>query len=730
MEDRESIDLNIGQYLQTLKRHWLSIMTIFLLMVGLSAYATKYLKPTYAATGKLLFKVDRTSSLAGIGKDLGELKALLADQTPLSTQIEIMNSNHLLEQVISQLKLTNSEGELRSPQDLKNGLEVKIIGGTDIVSLAYTGQDPQEVAAVINALMAVYIRSSVKLNQAEATEARQFITQQLPPIQQQVFQAEQALRDFKEANQVLDLDQEFTTAVSEQAELNRRITTLESELSGVNALANSLRSQVGLSLEDAIAINTLSQSTIVVGTLAELEKVEAELVNERRRFKDKNPRIISLKRKQDSLNTLLQQQIEQTLGAGAQIQEGLLRIRDQKNNQIEQFIQNESRQLDLTRQLDSLYASRQTYEARSQVLPKLEQQQQELERKVQVAQLTYETLLKNLEEVQVAENKSTNNARILEAATVPKQGSTAKTKVLALGTMLGAIAATTAVLLLEMGDKGLRTVEGTKNLFGQTLLGVIPSSEKQGFFAYFGRDHLNSEVPIVEVSDSFISEIYRMLQANLKFLSSDKRIKVIVVTSSVPREGKSTVSANLAATIAQLGHRVLLVDADMRQPCQHHIWGLTNAVGLSDILVGQGELGTAVCQSIDYLDILPAGVTPPNPLALLDSKRMTSLVRNFSEEYDFVIIDTPPLILAADALTLSQMASGILLVARPRVLDRNSGKAAKEMLERSGQRVLGLVVNAIDKNESAKYFYHAKRYFPSGKLKKHHDSRKLPSKVG
>lgn len=265
MEDRESIDLDVGKYLQTLKRYWLVVIGVFALCVGLSVYGTKYLEPTYSASGKLLFKVDRTSSLAGIGEGLGELKALLADQTPLSTQIEIMNSNRLLNQVINQLNLVNDEGELISPKNLRNSLEVKIIGGTDIVFLAYEGKDPKEVAEVINTLMDVYIQTNVDMNQEDAVEAREFISQQLPKVQDEVFRAEQALRAFKERNQILDLDSEFKTAVTELAGLNRQIMTLESELSGVNALAQSLQAQVGLSLEEAIAVNTLSQSPITTG---------------------------------------------------------------------------------------------------------------------------------------------------------------------------------------------------------------------------------------------------------------------------------------------------------------------------------------------------------------------------------------------------------------------------------------------------------------------------------
>ena len=202
-----------------------------------------------------------------------------------------------------------------------------------------------------------------------------------------------------------------------------------------------------------------------------------------------------------------------------------------------------------------------------------------------------------------------------------------------------------------------------------------------------------------------------MLQANLKFLGSDQALRVIVVTSSVPKEGKSTVSANLATAIAQLGRRVLLVDADMRAPLQHHIWELTNAAGLSDLIVGQAEFGQAVTQVMPNLDVLSAGVIPPNPMALLDSKRMVSLIEDFCRDYDFVIIDAPPLILAADALTLGRMTDGVLLVARPGVINSNSAAAAKESLERCGQNVLGLVVNGVlPENEPDSYYYYAKAY--------------------
>jgi capsular exopolysaccharide synthesis family protein len=166
------------------------------------------------------------------------------------------------------------------------------------------------------------------------------------------------------------------------------------------------------------------------------------------------------------------------------------------------------------------------------------------------------------------------------------------------------------------------------------------------------------------------------------------------------------------------------VDADMRHPSQHHIWELTNSVGLSNILVGEAELNAALQEVMPGLDVLTAGVIPPNPVALLDSKRMASLIETFSKNYDFVIVDTPPLAGIADAPILGKMADGILLVVRPRVVDSANAKAAKEFLARSGQNVLGLVANGVSiKNEPDSYFYYTKEQYKEQDLENQEQSK-------
>jgi capsular exopolysaccharide synthesis family protein len=368
--------------------------------------------------------------------------------------------------------------------------------------------------------------------------------------------------------------------------------------------------------------------------------------------------------------------------------------------------------LGLANRLASLSNAQAAYKQRVNILPRLEQQQRELERRLEAAQSTYEILLKKLQEVRVAENQNMGNARIIEFALVPGNASNReKILILAFGNLAGILLAIATIFILEVSDTSIKTLKQARELFGYTLLGSIPYFGKKVSHRRKNQELSIPELPVVNIPRSPISEAYRMLQANLKFLSSDKALKVIVVTSSVPKEGKSTVSANLAAAMAQLGRRVLLVDADMRHPLQHHIWELTNAAGLSDVIVGQAEFESTVKEVMPKLDVLSAGVIPPNPMALLDSKRMASLIDYFAEHYDFVIIDAPPLVLAADAVTLGKITDGVLLVTRPGVVDSTSAAAAKESLERSGQNVLGLVVNGVIlENESDSYFYYAKGY--------------------
>jgi capsular exopolysaccharide synthesis family protein len=712
-------DIDVQKYWLILKRHWLPAIAVWGTTVALAAFVGFSQKPTYEATGQLRFKKQNTTSalVTEAGGKIGQLDALNSKDTPLDTEAEVLKSSPIVNQTIAELNLKNEKGKPVVYENFIKILKVKTVRGTDILSISYESRDRQEAIAVVNRIIQIYIKTNILSNRAEAAAARKFLNEQLPKVEDTVRQADAALRIFKEKNNVANLEEETKTAVAAIDTLDQQISTAQAEIDKLKGRTTELQKKMGMTGEEALASNALNQSIAVQQAFEKLKQVEDQLALERTRFLDTHPTIVNLKSKKAALEALLDERQKEVLGARKQPSYLDIQRRDSGAGKLQEtltetLVSSEAEHQALINQLASLIRSRAAYKQRLNFLPQLEQTQRELQRKLDAAQSNYELLLKNREQVQLAENQNVGNAQIVSPAVAPKSAVSSSKKItLIAGIVVGSLLYVVTAFILELADPSIKTTKELRNIFRYTLLGMIPASRKKVKLGGLKTAPAGPERQVRDMPNSIISQAYRMLQANLKFLSPDRQLKALVVTSSVPKEGKSTVSTNLAVAIAQLGSRVLLIDADLHHPQQHHIWELTNEVGLSEVIVGQAELKKAVKQVIPNLDVLPSGVIPPNSLALLGSKRMNALIEDFSKTYDFVIVDTPPLLLVADALTLSKMSDGILLVARPGVMDRVSANAAKERLEQSGQQVLGLVVNGvIVENEPDSYFHHAKAY--------------------
>lgn len=215
------------------------------------------------------------------------------------------------------------------------------------------------------------------------------------------------------------------------------------------------------------------------------------------------------------------------------------------------------------------------------------------------------------------------------------------------------------------------------------------------------------QLEIINRPKSVISEQIRTLRTNILFTSADVKIKKMLVTSSEQGEGKSTISANLAASFAQAGYRTLLVDADLRKPTQHKIFEQMNVKGLSNLIAGQVLLEETINPNVlPGLDLLTSGPVPPNPAELLGSLAMEDLLIKLSEMYDLVLLDTPPVLAVADSQILGNLVDGSLLVVNSKLTHRDKVVDAKNQMDKSSSKTLGIVLNDLDKKDDGDYYYY------------------------
>jgi succinoglycan biosynthesis transport protein ExoP len=714
MESREHFieEVDLQRYWLVLKRRWLPASVVFAGSVAIAMYAALSQKPMYQASGKLLLQTDRAASLTGVAQELGEVKSLMMTRDPLDTQEAIITSVPIMEDTIRALNIRDNQGELVSPDQLAQGLKVTTIDGTDVLQVDYSAPHSELSAAVVNQIMQSYIATNIQSNRAEVKAARKFLERELPKAEAEVKQLSAALQKFNEQNKIISLPDEASVTVQAIATLDNQINGTQAELAKAESRSREIQRQLGMPLEDALMLSALTQSDSIQKIFGDWQTLQTELATARTQYTDQHPTIRGLVRQEAALKTVLQERVQEVVGQSIPISSGTLQLSPTDQWLADELVSAEIERVGLYNQLSTLASTRDAYLNWADDFPNLQTTQLDLQQRLTYARTTYENLLQRLQESRLAENQNVGSARVIEAANIPSNPIvTGQASYLMLGSVVGIFLGVATAFFLDLIDRTIKTVKDGEKVFNQVLLGVIPRFE-------LPRELEDPELPaglnglpsprIVTNQNGFpmIAGAYQMLQANLRFISSDKKLQSIVITSSIAGEGKSEICANLAASIAQTDRRVLIVDADMRYPSQHYLWNLLNTTGLSHVLVGEGQVEDALQPINENLYVLTAGVIPPNPLALLDSERMAGLITSFSQQFDYIIIDTPPLSGTADAAVLGNIADGILMVMRPRLVSYDSALAANTLLGRSGATVLGMVANAVDiKVEMSEYAY-------------------------
>ncbi|MFQ5409291.1 MAG: polysaccharide biosynthesis tyrosine autokinase, partial [Anaerolineales bacterium] len=319
---------------------------------------------------------------------------------------------------------------------------------------------------------------------------------------------------------------------------------------------------------------------------------------------------------------------------------------------------------------------------------------------------SYTSLLQSFESIRLAESQSISNVIIVEPAQVPDAPVRPRTLLnTALAAVVGLMLAVGVVFLIEYLDDSIRSPDQVLAALGVPVVGVVARVDGMS-------EHL---MPIArEQPRSPVAEAYRGLRTNIQFAGVDKPIKMLLVTSAGPAEGKTTTAANLAVVMAQAGLQVTLVDADLRRPGSHRMFGRPNRNGLTDLMLKStnGMEGVLQETGVNNLNLVASGTIPPNPSELLGSQKMAAILQDFAEMCDMVIVDSPPALAVTDAVVLSRAVDGVLLVVDSGTTSIGAAAQSKAQLDQVGAQVLGVVLNRVTARRGGYYYeYYSGRYY-------------------
>lgn len=594
--------------------------------------------------------------------------------------------------------------------DFLSRLTVKPIPDTNLVNLSFEAHDPRLAAEVVNTLVRLYIDQNLAMRFATIEEALDWLNKRVKEMAQKVETTDLALQRYKEQYNIFSIDDRMPGVMQQLAALDAALLTARTERIGLETLNKEIQNVAGrpemMEWAPAVVESTLIQS--LKTTFVDLQRNFAQL---EQKYGPKHPSIIQLASQMDTVKQKIRLEVQKIVEA------------TKAKYQVAK-----AREAALLDHVDRL-------KQEAQDLNKKAVRYGVLKRDAESNKQLYDLLLTRLKETSLnTELKGGNNIRIIDPAEVPRASiNILPARHMTMATLIGLVLGVSLVLFIGYLDNTLKTPEEIEELLGLPIIGVIGRFQRRRGTEQERRDtNQDRQVDLITVREphSQATEGFKMLRTNLLFSYTDTPHKVFLITSPHPKEGKTTVAANLAAVVEQTERRVLLVDCDMRNPALHKIFGLSdNAPGLSDLLLTEKYEDTLKVFA-GNLTVVPAGTLPPNPSELLGSQRMQRFVEFARAHYDIVILDSPPVLAVSDALVLTSLVDGSLVVLRANSTSRDHARrtiaqiAALQIEPSSNSNgsngaergtgnggVLGLLLNFFDPREDSSYGYYRYHYY-------------------
>ncbi len=708
--------MTVSDYWRILvKRKWL-VAACATIALTASIIITARTTPVYEAITRISIGSNNPVQMLGM-KDINTQNNEGYDYSvSLETEAKILQSDALALQTARALHLDQKYGskpatvqsgppvadpkaDARLISAIKTNLRVVQVANTRLLEIHFLSTEPKFAAVAANALITTYKEQNIRTQYESATEAANWLARQLADLQIRVETSQEKLVQYQRDHEILGADDKNNIITAKLADLNRELSDAESDRIQKQAVyewsARELPdSPVGKDGDSAAAISKLR---------AEETDLKMQIAQATVHYGPKHPKVLELNNKLQALTTAV----------GEERQKTIVRLRND-------YLAAQQREKML----------RDAFEKQKAEANKLNQSAIEyniLKHEAESNRQLYDSLLEKLKEAGLAAGLNSTNVTVVDPARVPQAPILPnRPRNLEYGLLLGLISGVMLAFGVEAMDNTVSTAEVAEMSTGLPCLGMVPHSASTlntarrkawGRLTASKTAATTPEVPVKAESPQLTtivkprsqsSEAYRSLRTAILLSCAGDAPKVLLVTSALPQEGKTTTSINLAIVLAQQGRRVLLVDADLRRPSIHRSFGFRSTPGLSEALAGREKPEKIVHQTatLPNLFIVPAGSTPPHPAELLSSVVFTNFLNMWRQEFDHVVIDTPPILSVTDAVLLSVISDRVVIVIRAGKTTRTALRRSRTLLGQVQANVLGVVINAVDLSSPDYYYYY------------------------
>ena len=735
--DNKEDSIDLRQLINVVKHRFRLIGGIALGVTAAATIWTFIQEPKYEGTFQLLVEP--------VSKDEGEnpLSILSQDLEGLDyeTQIEVLRSPSVLNPIVKKLATKYPEIEYEELIKLKKSpLQIEQLDETKILEVSFVDGDPEKIKYVLDNLSEAYLIYSLEDKRAKIKQGIAFVESQLPDLRKRVDEMQGRLQKFRQKYNLLDPEKQSSLLAQKHADFEEKYFENQATLNETKSLVAILQGQLGLQPEQALASSYLSESPRYQNLLNELQAVEVELAKESARFLPANPVVLNLQDKKAQLLPLLQKEAGTVLGnnlsQGVRNNPTASSPSELRLELSKQYIQAANEIQILQIRDKALGGAIAELEKLTEQMPVIAREYTDLQRQLIVATESLNRFLVAQETLQLEGAQQALPWQLISQPKLEEDPvSPNPPRNLVLGLLGGLLLGLGAALLAERLDPVFHSSEELKESVNLPILGGIPVQKdlKPLDEAEVTPEKSKISLPQLQIGNTTIDiknpepktdrsgsqhkwyeaspflEAFRSLNTNIRLLGSDSPIRSIVISSSIPSEGKSTISCHLAQAAAAMGQRVLLLDADLRRPQVHRWMGIDNSEGLSNILATGLDINIAIRKIPEWenLSVITAGDIPPDPTRLLSSKKMLQLMEQLKNEgnYDLIIYDTPPILGFADGRILATRTNGVVLVVRIGKTDRSLLKQNIDNIKMSNVSILGLVANQVNRSSGGSYYY-------------------------